>query len=380
MARMLQFVSFFSLLFLSSSFGETAEQGREAHIERFIQFSENKNVFGKKSSTNAEINDLKYSALPYDSLITPLKQFTPTKNESLLEKTMGSLGSSLWNRTTSSTPSGTPTFRDQLNSTSREEAQEVGQKAFQTIEGAAKGPGFEGDPKTMGNLTFFREAASQATRALWERTLAQLTQRKVFLSLGIELSDIHPTCEKAAVASGISPNSSKVLVCEAIIKEKWDSVSNVDIEDPYLRDLRNQLQTIAQAGIDKSELQSNWAYDESEFKTQHEGNTISEQLQAYGSSLDQSAIAMAKYQRDSSIEYSKSLDRLTNAGAQPSDGPPTPISPVDHHKIQPKEKSIVSINQPTDSMMYELGLGGVVGMREPLPQTYSELIQGLPTH
>lgn len=375
---MARFSQVWILIFIFCSYlalSETNEAARQFYVDQFLQFNENRNVFGEKAHSEpsapkmrwgvSQDNDLKYSSLPYDSRNTGSIKFTPQSNQSSLEKAVGSLRSSIWIQQTSISSTGSETFREKLTPSAIAAVQTIAKESFTDLS------------QEMTHSLLQREASARATKALWDRTLAQLTQRKVFLASGIELSDSLPNCDEAAAASRSTLTSSAISTCESLIKEKWNTVNDIESEDPYIRDLRNQLHAIFEAGIDKSELKSNWAYDESEFRTQNGDNPLSNagQLQAYGDSLDQATERMNQYHRDSSIEYVQAEAKLSNnpiLGALTAGNNSLSGYSLDQFKIRAKEKDIVSINQPTEALVQDLG---ITPLRKPLPQTYSELLQ-----
>ena len=58
------------------------------------------------------------------------------------------------------------------------EIEKVGEDSFEDIRANARDKGFEGDDKTLPNGVLLRFAAGAATQALWNSTLANLSQRR----------------------------------------------------------------------------------------------------------------------------------------------------------------------------------------------------------
>jgi len=296
--------------------------------------------------------------------------------------------------------------------------EEVGDISSKTIIKAAKSPGSEDDPQAMGNLTFYYEAAARATRALWDSTLANLSQRRINRTvekkpyeingeiefIAPSLSEETPTCEawgqsvSAEIAKVSDANKKQdyqnqlqqqVQDCQKMSQVKWSAVdprfqeqnSNLsngnaqqaktikengpDREDDKTRDMRNQLQVMDKTGVDLNNLQTNWKYDDAEFKNQitvgdEEGNDVltemtnAEQLNAYNQALDRAIEKMKEVQK--SVPNYK-FDEAA----------------IQKKKIAIGETSILEINKVPEHLMEEFGTKA--GNAAPAAQTYQELIQ-----
>lgn len=281
--------------------------------------------------------------------------------------------------------------------------EQVGAEAFQTVERSAKDPGAENDAKLMGNLTFYREAVARASKALWDSTLANLSQRRVFKEGEGSLSEGVASCESWAQNESAEIEKLKdadekkdqqerlqkrVQQCKQMSQVSWRAVNpkfedsnsgqgngnnsgpqikekGPNYEDKYSRDLRNQMEVMDKVGVGPDGLQSNWKYDEEEFKnevlseTDDEGNvstvkmTNAEQLDAYNKALDESIESMKAVQ--------KTLPDFQFDEKQ-----------IQAKKIQAGQKNILEINKVPDQMMEELG--GQSNTPK-AAENYSELLQ-----
>ena len=288
--------------------------------------------------------------------------------------------------------------RIELREEVKEVVEQVGTESFKTVERAAKDPGFENDQKTMGNITFYREAAARASKALWDSTLANLSQRRIFKNGQGSLSEGVPTCEawaqnESQEINKISDPSEKkdkqeelqknLKKCQQMTQVSYGSIDpkleedsktgesqlkerGVNYEDPYERDLRNQLEVMNKVGVDTKQLKTNWQYQDQELTNEvlvdsdESGNISSapmsnaQQLQEYNSALDES------------IEAFKTLQQNN------------PDLVFDEKSIQAKkipigEKNIMEINKLTDLEKEEFGSTSATPSKA--AQNYSELVQ-----
>ena len=285
----------------------------------------------------------------------------------------------------------------------KEVIEQVGAEAFQTVERSAKEPGAENDPKLMGNLTFYREAVARASKAMWDSTLANLSQRRIFTPRGSRLSEGAASCENwaqnanAELEKLTDPDEKKseaervqkeLKKCQQMSQVSWRMVNpkfeepdgnqgnsgnsgpqlkekGPNYEDKYSRDLRNQLEVMDKVGVGPDGLKSNWKYDEEEFKnevlseTDDEGNvstvkmTNAEQLDSYNKALDESIESMKAVQ--------KTLPDFQFDEKE-----------IQAKKIQAGQKNILEINKVPEQMMEELG--GQSNTPK-AAENYSELLQ-----
>lgn len=277
--------------------------------------------------------------------------------------------------------------------------EQVGKDSFQTIERSAKEPGSENDQKLMGNLTFYREAAARGSKALWDSTLANLSQRRVFRNGEGSLSESAPNCE----SWGESENQEiqkkfkddpeqlqteqerlqkRIEKCRTMENINWSAIDpeieendgklevkekGVNFEDSYARDLRNQMEVMDKVGINPEKLQTNWKYSEDEFKNEvlsedgesgevtSEQMTNAEQLNAYNQALE---LAVEKFNEVKKVSSSS----VPNFDEQS----------IQAYRIQAGEKSILEINKVPQQMMEEMG---APSSDIPTANNYSELIQ-----
>jgi len=285
-----------------------------------------------------------------------------------------------------------------LNPEVSESIAQVGKDSFQTVERSAKDPGFENDPKTMGNLTFYREAAARGTKALWDSTLANLSQRRIFRNGEGSLSESAASCD--AWAAGESQEIQKrfqddpqalqsaqeglqkrVQKCKTMESVRWSAIDpeiednngqaeikekGTNFEDAYSRDLRNQMEVMNRVGISPDQLQSNWKYSEEEFKNEvvseiddsgeikTETMNNSEQLNAYNQSLEK-AIGKFKELKEAAPDSRINFDEES----------------VRAYQIQSGEKNILEINKVPNQMMEEMGASSAA---LPGADSYTELL------
>jgi hypothetical protein len=262
----------------------------------------------------------------------------------------------------------------------------------------------------MGNLSFYYEAASRASRALWDSTLSNLSQRRVNRAvekknygklgdLAPTLSESTPTCESWAQSvteeigklqdakekqSYQEQLSEQVQQCQQMVQVKWSAVDprfenpesqqkqqkqikeqGTDREDDKARDLRNQLQVMDKVGISSDELQTNWKYGDEEFQNEvvegdGEGNSSvsqmsnSDQLNAYNQAID-SALE--------SLKETKQLlpDYQVNEQA------------IQTKKIEIGKTNLLEINKLPEHM--QEGTGSPQNNPPAAAQTYQELVQ-----
>jgi len=290
-----------------------------------------------------------------------------------------------------------PVARVSLRPDVKEAIEEVGLEAFKTVERAAKDPGAENDTKAMGNLTFYREAVARASKALWDSTLANLSQRRIFNDGEGSLAESVANCESWAqnesqeIEKIKDPDQKKseqealkekVQKCNQMAQVAWSAVDpkiekddkgkgtqvkerGLKLEDKYDRDLRNQLEVLDKVGINPDQLKSNWKYGQEEFQNEivsgvdESGQVNTEQM----SNADQIE------------EYNQALDESIQSLKQFKAG--VPGLEFDEKALQAKkipvgQKNILEINQVPTQMVEEMG-----GKATPAPaaRNYSELLQ-----
>jgi len=286
-----------------------------------------------------------------------------------------------------------------INPEVEEVISKIGKDSVQTIEKSAKDPGFENDPKTMGNLTFFREAAARASKALWDSTLANLSQRRIYNNGEGSLSESTPNCESwgAAEAKELEKQLQKdpqalksaqdrlqerVQKCKTMESVQWSAIDpeidgsngktelkekGINFEDKYERDLRNQMEVMNRVGISPDQLKTNFQYGEDEFKNEvgtgiddsgeltTEQMTNAEQLNAYNQALEM-AIEKSKEIKKESPNSRIIFDENT----------------IRSYQIQAGEKNILQINKVPNQMMDEMG---ATASENTAAGSYSELVQ-----
>jgi hypothetical protein len=281
----------------------------------------------------------------------------------------------------------------------KEAVEQVGETAFKTVEKAAKTPEAANDPQIMGNSVFYRESIARASKAMWDSTLSNLSQRRLRLNGGAELAESVASCDASAQSRikdiNSDPNLSdadkkdkinnvnqNLKTCQQMSQVKWSAIDptidnnnpqgnaqikeqGINLEDKYERDLRNQLEVMDKVGISPEQLKSNWKYSSEEFQneilveTDESGNastapmTNADQLDAYNQSLDEAL---------ESLKQAKKVmpDLKFNE------------ENIEAKKIQAGQTSILEINQVPDHVMKDLD--GSTGP-EKASQNYTELLK-----
>ena len=280
----------------------------------------------------------------------------------------------------------------------KEAVEQVGLEAFKTVESSAKDADAQNDAKAMGNLTFYREAVARASKALWDSTLANLSQRRISGPGGHgKLAESAATCESWAQGEAqeydkikdpqekqakLDALKEKVQKCNQMAQVSWSAVdpkiekdpngkgaqlkeNGPNLEDRYARDLRNQLEVMDKVGINPDQLKSNWKYDQQEFQ-----NDVLTEIDGSGQ-VNTAPMSNA----DQIEEYNAALDEsLQSLKAFKAGVPGLQINEeaIQAKKIQAGQQNILQINKVPDQMMEELGGKSTVA---PAAKNYSELLQ-----
>jgi hypothetical protein len=297
--------------------------------------------------------------------------------------------------------------RLEIRSEAKKEIEKVGEDSFETIRESGRDEDQRQNPNALDNGVLLRVAAGDATTAMWNSTLANLSQRRA--NKGMEnkqissedggnpqLSEGMAKCKdwsKAAFSSlaAIKDPAEKDKLtkefqrmesqCEEMAKLPFDAIDPrfVDsktpggkaelkeggprMEDSIQRDLRVQLEVLDKAGISLDKIPSNWKYsdqdnrakvitfDDNAPKTQ--ALTVAEQLDSYNNQLDSAEKG-----------YKTAAKKLVKFRA------PKPTK----FKIQPETKTIMEINQPPPSAYQELGVDAKSIKLPEQAETYQELV------
>ncbi len=301
----------------------------------------------------------------------------------------------------------TPASRWELREEAKPEIEKVGETAAQTILRSAKGEQNANDPQTLGNGVLLRQAAASATQALWNSTLANLSQRRVRSGVYGDrpsLSEGAPRCEdwKAAQMAALNqklqgvsdPTVRQKMVesienqtkqCKTLASTPYDTVAptfqpednetialkseGVEKEDALQRDSRLQLQVMAQAGKSVTELPSKWKFSKDDEKARmtisYDDNqpkegalTMKEQLDSYNANL-----------KNAEQGYEDVQKRFPDLQmAKPTD-----------YAIQPGTMNIIDINQPPEAAFEEVGIENKT-RTGPAPKTYDQLLKAAQTN
>ncbi len=292
----------------------------------------------------------------------------------------------------------------------RQAITKVGDDSFQTILQSARGEGAENDPQALPNGVYLRQGAYEATKALWNATLANRAQRTIFRAvprsgaLGkVETSEGAPNCEswsQAAVnaingQANLKPEDKQRYLqdaqrmtqqCKQVSALPFNMIAPVFKpdeqgqetlqsdgplkEEAFQRDTRIQLELLANTSKSITDVPSNWQYTKEDEKARvtiryddnqpREGSmTMKEQVQSYNQNL-----------KDAEVAYQEVGSRIPGLAIP---------KPTDY--AIPEGTSLRNINQPPAAAYEE------VGMRKnnpeatgPVPQTYEQLLQAAQTN
>ncbi len=291
--------------------------------------------------------------------------------------------------------------RFELRDEARPEIDKVGADSAQTILQAARGEQNANDEKALGNGVLLRQAAHEATKALWNSTLANLSQRRMnrairsgSMPVAPQVSEGVPRCEEwSSVAQGVinkaDPKRREELLkdvermmgqCKQMGSLSFSAISpnftqeegggeklefeGAQKEDAFQRDARLQLEIMNKAGKSVTEVPSNWQFSKDDDKAKmtisyddnqpKEGSlTIQEQLESYNANL--------KEAEEGYKEVSKRI-------------PGMEVPKPTQYAIQPGSRNMMDINQPPESAFEEVGIQKGVNTG-PVPQTYDELLK-----
>jgi hypothetical protein len=296
--------------------------------------------------------------------------------------------------------------RIEMREEAKAEIEKVGDQSFETIRRAGRDAGNEDDQNTLSNGVLLRYAAGQATQAWWNSTLSNLGQRRANSGIRAgqlpdspQLSEGIATCGEwgQAALQGIQESKAppetlkalqeeiqkKVQQCNQIAQQEWNVVNpkfqtnedgkgetlktgDVNKEDAFQRDLRNQLELLSKAGKGVDGLQTNWQYEGKDEKSKvtiefDDGQpkapvdrTVREQLESYNNQLSEAAQGMEEV-REKMPEYVPAGDPM-------------------QYQIAPESKSAMEINQtPVVSAFEEANIPEVAAPTKSA-NSYDELL------
>lgn len=298
--------------------------------------------------------------------------------------------------------------RFEMRPEATQEIDKVGVQSSETILQAARGQENANDPQALGNGVYLRAAAYEATKALWNSTLANLTQRRAnraieggILPFSVQISEGAPKCDgwaqeaqaalakmqfgKAQMERAQKDIQRMLEQCRQIgalpynaINPKFEKDENdqekltmqgPEKEDALQRDSRLQLEVMSKAGKSVTEAPSNWKYDKNADKARmtiqydegqpREGTrTMAEQLESYNENL--------KSAEEGYDEVKSRIPGMNN---------PKPTQ----YAIQPGTVNLMDINQPPASAFEEVGIERAQD-KGPVPQTYDQLLMKAQTN
>ncbi len=296
--------------------------------------------------------------------------------------------------------------RFELREEARPEIDKVGADSAQTIIQSARGEENANDDKALGNGVLLRQAAYEATKALWNSTLANLAQRRMnrairsgAMPVAPQISEGVPRCEEwSSVAQDVinkaDPKRREELLkdvkrmmdqCKEVASVRFNEISpnfaqqekggeklefeGPQKEDAFQRDARLQLEIMNKAGKSVTEIPANWQFSKDDDKARmtisyddnqpKEGSlTIKEQLESYNANL-----------KDAEEGYQEVSKRI----------PGLEVPKPTDYAIQPGTRNVMEINQPPESAFEEVGIKKSIGTG-PVPQTYEELLKNAQTN
>ncbi len=301
--------------------------------------------------------------------------------------------------------------RYELRDEVKQAVDKVGVTSSESILQAARGEGNENDDKALGNGVLLRAAAAEASKALWNSTLSNLSQRRInrairagSLPFSVQTTEGAPRCEVWAQEAtnqinqvqGRKPEDTKAMLqdvqrmlqqCKQVAAVPYNMINptfktdekgaeNLESqgttkEDSFQRDSRIQLEILAKAGKSVTEVPSNWQYgkdaDKARMTIQYDEGQAKEGTRSMAEQLD---------------SYNKNLESAQEGYDEVATRLPGMKTgkPLDY-VIQPGTRSLVEINQPPASAFDEVGIQKAPpSPTGPVPQTYDQLLQRAQTN
>ena len=285
----------------------------------------------------------------------------------------------------------------------KQAVEKIGTDSAQTIIEAGKDTESKDDPNALPNELLLYDAAAKATTSLWNSTMANLYQRRIFKGLNDssffdppKLSEESPDCstwekQQQEKIGKLNPTEQKDRQkefelmkkgCEQMSKMGFNAVDpryeadpnnpKVEIlkergttkEDAFARDMRVQLELMSSAGKPISEVQTNWKYSAEDEKAELTNGdetvqqTMAEQLESYNAKLTEAKAAIDDIRKEVPSLYQDNVD-------------PT------QYRIEPGTRSLMDINQRPALPFNELGVD-TSKLADPNPaQNYQELIKNV---
>ncbi len=294
--------------------------------------------------------------------------------------------------------------RFELREEARPEIDKVGADSAETILSAARGEQAANDKDALGNGVLLRQAAQEATKALWNSTLANLAQRRINKAIrsggfqsAPQLSESAPQCaEWQSKAAEIIAKEKDPKIREKLSQElqrmtdQCNQVAGLNFnaiapkferkedgkgeelvfqgpqkEDAFERDSRVQLEMLNKAGKNVSDIPANWQYtrqdEEARMTTEYNDNqpkegtrTMKEQIESYNQNLE--------WADEGYDEVATRFKGIQKAKAS-------------QYAIKPGTTNLTNINKPPVSALEEAGVDPEQLKQEVAPQTYEQLIQ-----
>lgn len=293
--------------------------------------------------------------------------------------------------------------RLELRDETKQAVKKIGSDSAETVIQAAKDKETKDDPNSLPYELFLYDAASRATTALWNSTMANLYQRRIYKGLNDssffdppKLSEESPDCaawEKQAQEklAKVTPQQRQEQQkefelmkkgCEQMSKMPFNVVDpryeaepnnpKVEVlkergpekEDPFARDMRVQLDLMSQAGKDISEVKTNWQYEDKDQKVELKNNnetvnqTMAEQIESYNQQLEAAKAGYAEVAKEAPDVFKNDVD-------------PTQF------KIEPGTRSVMEINQRPAQAYSDMGVDSSKLAEPPPAQNYEELIKNV---
>jgi hypothetical protein len=291
--------------------------------------------------------------------------------------------------------------RFELRDEVKQAIEKVGNDSAETVIQAAKDKESKDDPNALPNELLMYDAAARATSALWNSTMANLYQRRIFKGLPDnprpKLSEETPDCaswekKRLEELAKLSPKEREAEQknfeltkkgCEQMSKMPFNAINpgyevdpndnKVEVlkergpekEDAFARDMRVQLELMSAAGKSINDVQRNWKYDPDDEKVDiktEDGGTIkqnmAEQLEDYNQKLQEAQAGYDDVKSEAPDIFKSNVD-------------------ASKYQIEPGTRSLMEINQRPAQGFGDFGVDASKLADPAESQNYNDLIKNV---
>jgi hypothetical protein len=291
--------------------------------------------------------------------------------------------------------------RLELRDEVKQAVEKVGSDSAETVIQAARDKDKKDDPNALPNELLLYDAAAKATTSLWNATMANLYQRRIFKGLPDnprpKLSEETPDCaswekKRLEELGKLSPQEREAEQknfeltkkgCEQMSKMPFNAINpgyevdpnnpKVEVlkergpekEDAFARDMRVQLELMSAAGKSINDVQRNWKYDPDDEKVDiktEDGSTIkqnmAEQLEDYNQKLQEAQAGYDNVKSEAPDIFKSNVD-------------------ASKYQIEPGTRSLMEINQRPAQGFGDFGVDPSKLADPAEAQNYNELIKNV---